>query len=88
MSYENDEGEPEHALDAIPQHALECALRVVMNPDSDEPPPSKCLILLLWDDDPETYAIRQINAGLTQPEAVALLEAAKFDCLKELRDTE
>lgn len=82
--------EPEHALDATPRQAIESALQIAIhgNPEEGEPPPSKCLVLFLWDDEPGQYAIQQINSGFSNSEAIAFLEAAKFDCLKELRGTE
>ncbi len=65
-----------------PERALEEALARVRT-DADGPP-SKALILLLWDDKPHQYWTAFYNAGMSTSEMVSLCEVHKQRCLSRL----
>ena len=74
------EGVEPDAADYTPERLLSEAVERVR---ADSNPPSKALLLLLWDDD-NKYETQFFNAGLKNSEAVALLEVEKQRFLEML----
>ena len=74
------ENEPKDSMDVTPEMALADALKEMREDKYDVPgmkgPPSKAIVILLWDDDGMYYR-RFYNAGMKCSEIIALLEIQK-----------
>ncbi len=70
--------EPDDNLDVTPQACLENALLMCK-----EEEPDKAIVILLYEEDGRVYKPRILSAGLSMPDAVALLEIAKQGVLNQ-----
>lgn len=81
-----EDSDPTDSLDFTPEMATQGALRELSGKWKDNPP-SKALLIYLWDDD-ANYGTSFFNAGLTTSQCVALLARMQYDFLKRLAGDE
>lgn len=92
MSEQPEEEHPEDqvhdSLDVTPQMALRRATRRMEKWEQEEDgPPSKCLLIFLWDDE-DKYTTAFENAGLSTSQSISLIEVMKYRMLKTMEPEE
>lgn len=80
----NDNPEEGDSYDWTPEMIAQQAVKRCQAED----PPSKALVILLWDEKESQYDTGFFNSGMKLSEVVALIEYVKHDILRTMQEKE